>query len=168
MPTAACRLRTPAGAAPLRLALVSPAWAAPGPPPTDDGPVTLCAPEGVLRGPGGQRAQVSLCVGGGAPTMTVSTPARCRRPGSGGRPACATSGTWTARRDGGTAASGTLPYPGPGTYDVEAEGRVRSVPAGVDVYGTVRATPTQTAPLPEPGYRFEVGRTVPWVTAVLP
>jgi hypothetical protein len=113
-------------------------------------PATVCTPAGVLYGEGGQRAQVSLCADSGSPLMAVSAPAGCRRPGSGGRLACLTSGTWTARRSGTVVATGTLPgshaYPGPGTYDFTATVRVRSEPAGVDVVGTVHATLTLTAP----------------------
>ncbi|WP_328875743.1 hypothetical protein OHT76_39850 [Streptomyces sp. NBC_00287] len=151
-------------AAVLPLAVAAPAWGLPDPPPAPAvaGPATLCAPAGVLQGPGGQRASVSLCLGSGTAMMAVSAPATCRRAGSPARAACLTSGTWTARRDGVTVASGTLPgsreYPGPGTYDVEAEVRVRSDPAGVDLTGTVRAGLTLSAPKAAPTHRVEVDR----------
>ncbi|WP_281404319.1 hypothetical protein [Streptomyces roseirectus] len=123
-------------------------------------PATLCAPAGTLRGPGGQVARVSLCAGSGTPVTAVSAPATCRRPGV--RPACLTSGTWSATRDGVPVASGALPgstpYPGPGTYEVTASVRVRSVPAGVELAGTVRATLTLTAPAARPTHRIEVDR----------
>jgi len=141
-------------AAVLPLALAAPAW---GGPSASPGPATLCDSAGTLRGAGGQRAGVSLCVGSGTPVMAVSAPAVCR-------PAeqCLTSGTWTARRDGETVASGTLPgsagYPGPGTYDIEADVRVRSAPEGVDLRGTVHATLTLTAPKSPPTHRIEVDR----------
>ncbi|MER5748739.1 hypothetical protein [Streptomyces sp. NPDC002088] len=166
MPTRLARLRPLAGAAVLPLALVSPAWGRSGPPhtaPAADGPSTLCAPAGVLQGEHGQRAVVSLCASSGTPTMGVSASATCRRhtpPDA--RYACLTSGTWTARRDGRTVASGTLPgpgpYPGPGTYAIEATVHVRSAPAGVDLQGTVRAALTLTAPEPTPTHRIEVDR----------
>ncbi|MDT9695764.1 hypothetical protein [Streptomyces sp. P17] len=165
MRTRPTRLRILLGAAAaLPLGVVAPAWALPDPPPAPAvvGPATLCAPAGVLQGPGGQRASVSLCLGSGTPMMAVSAPATCRRAGSPARSACLTSGTWTARRDGVAVASGTLPgsreYPGPGTYDIEAEVRVRSDPAGVDLSGTVRATLTLSAPKAAPTHRVEVDR----------
>ncbi|MGW0912771.1 hypothetical protein ACWD1Z_13635 [Streptomyces sp. NPDC002784] len=160
------RLRTLLGAAlVLPLGLVAPAWGLPDPPPAPAvaGPATLCAPAGVLHGSEGQRASVSLCLGSGTPMMAVSAPATCRRAGSSARTACLTSGSWTARRNGATVASGTLPgsreYPGPGTYDMEAEVRVRSDPAGVDLTGTVRATLTLSAPKAAPTHRVEVDRS---------
>ncbi|MCX4767044.1 hypothetical protein OG562_39990 [Streptomyces sp. NBC_01275] len=163
MATRRTKLRTLLGAAVLPLALVSPAWGGPSAPdPVAEGPETLCAPAGVLQGPGGQRAQISLCAGSGTPTLAVSAPAGCRSAGSGAL-ACLTSGSWTARRDGETVSSGTLPgsgeYPGPGVYDVTATVRVRSTPAGVDLTGTVHATLTLTAPKPQPTHRIEVDRT---------
>ncbi|MDL2075879.1 hypothetical protein QNN03_05450 [Streptomyces sp. GXMU-J15] len=156
--------RTLLGAAALPLVLVAPAWALPDPPsapaPVAAEPMTVCAPAGILRGPDGQRASVSLCLGSGTPMTAVSAPAVCHRDASPARPACLTSGTWTARRDGQVAATGTLPgsreYPGPGTYDIEADVRVRSDPAGVDLRGTVRATLTLTAPKAPPTHRVEV------------
>ncbi|MEV5357438.1 hypothetical protein [Streptomyces sp. NPDC052693] len=130
--------------------------------PAADGPATLCAPAGVLRGAGGERAVVSVCAGSGTPVMAVSAPASCRRPGTSVRYACLTSGSWTARRDGATVASGTLPgsqpYPGPGTYDITASVHVRSTPSGVDLRGTVRASLTLTAPKQRPTHRVEVDR----------
>ncbi len=164
MRTRRTRPRTLLGAAALPLALVAPAWALPDPPsapaPVAAEPATLCAPAGILRGPGGQRASVSLCLGSGTPMTAVSAPAVCHRDDSPTRPACLTSGTWTARRDGAVAATGTLPgsreYPGPGTYDIEADVRVRSDSAGVDLRGTVRATLTLTAPKAPPTHRVEV------------
>ncbi|WAZ25853.1 hypothetical protein STRCI_007378 [Streptomyces cinnabarinus] len=165
MRTRPARLRTLLGAAALLpLGVVAPAWAVPDPPSAAavEGPATLCAPAGILSGPGGQRASVSLCLGSGTPMMAVSAPATCRRAASPARPACLTSGTWTARRDGRVAATGTLPgsreYPGPGTYEIEAEVRVRSDPSGVDLRGTVRATLTLTAPKAAPTHRVEVDR----------
>ncbi|MER8220268.1 hypothetical protein ABTZ58_06655 [Streptomyces sp. NPDC094143] len=129
---------------------------------TSGAPATLCAPAGVLRGAGGERAVVSVCAGSGTPVMAVSAPASCRRPGTSVRYACLTSGSWTARRDGTTVASGTLPgshpYPGPGTYDITASVHVRSTPSGVDLHGTVRATLTLTAPKQRPTHRVEVDR----------
>ncbi|WP_328350266.1 hypothetical protein OG800_04800 [Streptomyces sp. NBC_00445] len=159
MRTRPTTLRTLIGAAVLVLASVSPAWGRPIPEqgPVAEPPATLCAPAGTLRGTGGQHASVSLCTGSGTPMMAVSAPATCRRS------ACLTSGTWTARRDGATVASGPLPgshaYPGPGTYDIEADVRVRSAPAGVDLRGTVRATLTLTAPKPEPTHSVRVDGT---------
>ncbi|MER7575338.1 hypothetical protein [Streptomyces sp. NPDC126514] len=160
------RLRTLLGAAlVLPLGLVAPAWGLPNPPPAPPvaGPATLCAPAGSLQGPEGQRAAVSLCLGSGTAMMAVSAPATCRRAGLSVRTACLTSGSWTARRNGVTVASGTLPgsreYPGPGTYDMEAEVRVRSDPAGVDLTGTVRATLTLDAPKAAPTHRVEVDRS---------
>ncbi|MDT0390270.1 hypothetical protein [Streptomyces dubilierae] len=179
-------LRILTGAAAVCAALVSTAWSRPVPPPADDvraesaaagapvtesattgapaaeGPATLCAPAGVLRGPGGERAVVQLCAGSGTPMTALSAPASCRRPGTSVRYACLTSGSWTARRDGVTVASGTLPgsqpYPGPGTYEVTASVHVRSTPSGVDLRGTVRATLTLTAPKQQPTHRVEVDR----------
>ncbi|GGL63801.1 hypothetical protein GCM10010129_04340 [Streptomyces fumigatiscleroticus] len=163
-PTTRPRRLTPlAGAAVLLLALVPPAWGRPGPrPAAAAGPSTLCVPAGTLRGGHGERASVSLCAGSGTPTMALSAPATCHRPGTAVRYACATSGTWTARRDGRTTATGTLPgsgpYPGPGTYDVTADVRVRSTPGGVDLRGTVHARLTLTAPEAAPTHRIEVDR----------
>lgn len=145
----------------LPLMLVSPAWSSPSPPPE---PSTLCAPAGVLRGANGQRAVVSLCAGSGTPMMAMSAPATCTGPGEDDDDrACLTSGTWTARKGGVTAASGKLPgggeYPGPGTYDVTADVRVKSSPAGLNLHGTVHATLTLTAPKPPATHRIEVDRT---------
>ncbi|MER7406948.1 hypothetical protein ABT373_31860 [Streptomyces sp. NPDC000070] len=163
-------LRILTGAAAASLALASTAWSRPVPPqpearaqaPVATVPATLCAPAGVLRGADGERAAVSLCAGSGTPVMAVSAPAACRRPGTSVRYACLTSGTWTARREGATVASGTLPgsqpYPGPGTYDVTAAVHVRSEPAGVDLRGTVRATLTLSTPKPKPTHRVEADR----------
>ncbi|MGC5036541.1 hypothetical protein ACPXCS_03100 [Streptomyces sp. DT190] len=178
-------LRILTGAAAVSATLLFGAWSRPVPPPADvraeasatgtsvagtsageapaaEGPATLCAPAGVLRGAGGARAVVSLCAGSGTPVMAVSAPASCRRPGTSVRYACLTSGSWTARRDGATVASGTLPgsqpYPGPGSYDVTASVHVRSTPAGVDLRGTVRARLTLTAPKQRPTHRVEVDR----------
>ncbi|MEU6147789.1 hypothetical protein ABZ848_46560 [Streptomyces sp. NPDC047081] len=156
------KLRTLLGAAVLPLALITPAWGspAPAPAPTADGPSTMCAEAGVLRGAYGQKASVSLCAGSGSPVMAVSAPANCHRLGAADGLACLTSGTWTARRDGAVVASGRLPgsgeYPGPGTYDVEADVRVRSAPAGLDLHGTVHARLTLTAPKPLATHRIEV------------
>ncbi|MGI5460518.1 hypothetical protein ACQEWB_46600 [Streptomyces sp. CA-249302] len=162
MPTT--KLRTLLGATVLPLALITPAWSSPAPAsaPVTDGPSTLCAPAGVLRGSYGQKASVSLCAGSGSPVMAVSAPAVCRRLGAADGLGCLTSGTWTARRDGTVVASGRLPgsgeYPGPGTYEVEADVRVRSAPAGLDLHGTVRATLTLTAPKAPATHRIEVDR----------
>ncbi|MFF4255702.1 hypothetical protein ACFY1L_31290 [Streptomyces sp. NPDC001663] len=160
MPTRPTKLKLLLGTAVLPLALVSPAWGSPSPPPA---PSTLCAPAGVLRGADGQRASVSLCAGSGTPMMAVSAPAACRRSGSAAGLACLTSGTWTARKNGVTVVSGKLPgsgdYPGPGTYDIEGDVRVTSSPAGVDLQGTVRATLTLTAPKPPATHRIEVDRS---------
>lgn len=158
------RLRTLLGAAVLPLALVSPAWGgtdpAPAPP---EPPSTLCAPAGTLHGAHGQHAVISLCAGSGTPTMAVSAPAGCGQLRSTVRYACRTSGSWTAERDGATAASGTLPgsgqYPGPGTYDFTAAVRVRSAPEGVDLQGTVHARLTLTAPRPKVTHGIEVDRS---------
>ncbi|WP_189217515.1 MULTISPECIES: hypothetical protein [Streptomyces] len=126
-------------------------------------PSTLCVPAGTLRGAGGQRAAVGLCADHGSPRLSLTAPAACAREGSRTRYACLTSGTWTMRRDGRTVLSGTLPggrdYPGPGTYDVTADLRVRSVPEGIDLNGEVRGRLTLTAPKPEPTHRVEVDRT---------
>lgn len=123
-------------------------------------PATMCAPAGTLRGPGGQLARVSLCVGTGTPVMAVSAPAVCRQPGT--TPACLTSGSWTATQKGTRVASGTLPgsapYPGPGTYDITADVRVRSAPAGVELSGTVHGQVTLSAPKAGPTHRIEVDR----------
>ncbi|MFV0132274.1 hypothetical protein ACLGIH_03245 [Streptomyces sp. HMX87] len=158
-------MTTLAGTAVLCLALVTPAWGRPAPAadPAAEGRATLCAPAGTLRGAGGQRATVDLCASGGARGMEVSAPATCRRPGTGTRYACLTSGTWTARQDGRTVASGSLPgshpvYPGPGTYEITATVHARSVPEGVDLRGTVRTTLTVTTPKPAPTHRVEVDR----------
>lgn len=151
-------LRILSGAAAASLALASTAWSRPVPPqpeartpaPAAAGRATLCATAGVLRGPDGERAAVSLCAGSGTPVMAVPAPATCRRPGTSVRYACLTSGTWTARREGAAAVSGTLPgtqpHPGPGTYHVTATVHVRSEPAGGDLRGTVRATLALSAP----------------------
>ncbi|MGX1563505.1 hypothetical protein [Streptomyces sp. NPDC055506] len=164
-------LRILTGAAAASLALVSTAWSRPAPPghevraqaPAAEGPATLCVPAGTLRGTEGERATVSLCAGSGTPVMAVSAPANCVRPGTSARYACLTSGTWTAKRQGRTVASGTLPgsqpYPGPGTYDVTATVHVRSTPGGVDLRGTVRTTLTLSAPKQRPTHRVEVDRT---------
>ncbi|MFE6287135.1 hypothetical protein [Streptomyces sp. NPDC057877] len=155
-------LRTMTAAAVLTLALGGPAEGRPLPArtPAAEPPATLCAPAGTLRGAGGQRATVSLCAGSGTPSLSVTAPAACHRPGTTSRLGCVTSGSWTARQHGETVASGTLPgsatYPGPGTYDLEAEVRVRSTPDGVDLSGTVRATLTLTAPKARPTHRMEV------------
>ena len=165
--TTKTKLKLLIGAAVLPLAstlpmmLVSPAWSSPSPPPE---PATLCAPAGILRGANGQRAVVSLCAGSGTPTMAVSAPATCSGPGEDDDDrACLTSGTWTARKEGVTAVSGRLPgggeYPGPGTYDVTADVRVKSSPAGLNLHGTVHATLTLTAPKPPATHRIEVDRT---------
>ncbi|WP_329263372.1 hypothetical protein OG223_47630 [Streptomyces sp. NBC_01478] len=164
MPRRWTRLRTLLGVAVLPMALVSPAWGGTDPaPPAPEPPSTLCASAGVLHGAHGQRAAVSLCAGSGTPTMAVSAPASCRRHAPTARYACRSSGTWTARRAGETVASGTLPgsgqYPGPGTYDFTATVRVRSVPEGVDVQGTVNATLTLTAPVPKATHSIEVDRS---------
>jgi hypothetical protein len=152
-----------AGTALVCLALVPPAWGRPGPAPEAETPSTLCAPAGTLRGAGGQRAEVALCAGGGPRGLSVSAPATCRVPGTATRYACLTSGTWTARRDGETVASGTLPgadatYPGPGTYTITAEVHARSAPDGVDLRGTVRTKLTLHTPKSAPTHRVEVDR----------
>ncbi|MET7682420.1 hypothetical protein [Streptomyces sp. NPDC005423] len=151
------------GAVALPLALVSPAWAGPAPAPVAEPPSTLCAPAGTLRGGHGESATVSLCAGSGTPTMAVSAPASCRRRGAAEPYTCLTSGGWTARRTDGTVVSGALPgaqdYPGPGTYDVTAAVQVRSVPSGVELSGTVRATLTLTAPKQRPTHRIDVDRS---------
>ncbi len=139
------------------LGLIAPAWSRPPAAPQPEGPGTLCAVAGTLRGADGESVTVSLCADGGHPRMTVSAPAVC---GSG--LTCRTTGTWTARHAGGTLA-GTLPgaveYPGPGTYDLTATVRVRSEPSGgVDLQGTVRATLTLTTPKPRPTHTVTVDR----------
>ncbi|MGW0570645.1 hypothetical protein [Streptomyces tauricus] len=143
----------PAGAAPRDRA--------PEPPPAATA-ATVCSPAGTLKGPGGQRASVSLCANGGGAGTSLSAPATCRRHGATVRYACLTSGTWTLRRDGRTVATGPLPggreTPGPGTYEVSGTVQVRSSPAGVDLRGTVRATLTLTDPKPEATHRIEVDR----------
>jgi hypothetical protein len=158
------RPRALLGATVLSPALVSRAWGDTDPvPPAPEPPSTLCVPAGTLHGAHGACAVISLCAGSGTPTMAVSAPATCRRLRATTRFACRTSGTWTARRDGETVASGTLPgsgqYPGPGTYDFTAAVRVRSMPEGVDVRGTVHATLTLTAPGPKATHGIEVGRS---------
>ncbi|MDQ0772491.1 hypothetical protein QF026_000957 [Streptomyces aurantiacus] len=141
-------------------AVAQPTGAAPRPQPS--GPSTVCSPAGTLKGPGGQRAVVSLCASGGGAGTSLSAPATCRRTGSSVRYACLTSGTWTLRRDGRTVATGPLPggreTPGPGTYEVSGRVHVRSSPAGVDLRGTVRTTLTLTDPKPVPTHRIEVDR----------
>ncbi|MFE9450959.1 hypothetical protein [Streptomyces sp. NPDC006739] len=164
MPTPATTLRTLAGVGLLTLALVTPAWGRPAPPQprAAEGPSTLCAAAGTLRGADGQSAGVSLCAGSGTPQLGVSAPANCARTGTGTRYVCLTDGTWTARRGGTTVATGTLPgsadYPGPGTYDLTAAVRVRSTPAGVDLKGTVHATLTLTAPKAKATHAITVDR----------
>ncbi|MBB5792514.1 hypothetical protein ACFQKG_28875 [Streptomyces caelestis] len=138
-------LRALTVAAAASLPSASTAWSRPVPPqpearaPAAAGPATRWAPAGELRGADGERAVVSLCAGSGTPVMAVSAPATCHRPGTSVRYACLTSDTWTARREGATVASGTLPgsqpSPGPGTYGVTATVHVRSAPAGVDPVG---------------------------------
>ncbi|MFG3507837.1 hypothetical protein ACGF5F_20330 [Streptomyces sp. NPDC047821] len=128
------------------------------------GPVTHCAPGGTLRGPHGQYADIALCATHTGATMTVTAAATCRRGTTGARPACRTSGTWTAHRHGdpatGPTATGTLAgradYPGPGTYDIGATVHVRSDPPGTDLHGEVRATLTLTEPRPAPTHRVDV------------
>ncbi|WP_320778346.1 hypothetical protein [Streptomyces sp. CRN 30] len=124
---------------------------------------TLCVPAGTLRGAGGQRADVSLCAEHGTARLSLTAPAVCAREGSPARYSCLSSGTWTLRREGRTVLTGTLPggrdYPGPGTYDVTADVRVRSEPGEVDLRGTVRGRITLTTPRPEPTHRVEVDRT---------
>ncbi|MFF3639227.1 hypothetical protein [Streptomyces sp. NPDC002250] len=172
MPTRPTILKSLAGAALLPLALVTPAWGQPTPARSapsapsragEEPPSTLCAPAGTLRGAHGQLAVVSVCLGSGTPQLTVSAPASCRRAGVRVRYTCRTEGTWTAHRAGRTLATGTLPdaqeYPGPGTYDVTADVRVRSAPAGVDLRGTVEATLTVTAPKAKPTHAVAVDRT---------
>ncbi|MFF8478518.1 hypothetical protein [Streptomyces sp. NPDC015414] len=168
MPTRSTILRCLAGAALLPAALVTPAWGQPTATPSapsraGEGPSTLCAPAGTLRGAYGQLAVVSVCAGSGSPQLTVSAPASCRRAGVRVRYTCRTEGTWTAHRAGRTLATGTLPgaqeYPGPGTYDITADVRVRSAPAGVDLRGTVEATLTVTAPKAKPTHAVTVDRT---------
>ncbi|MEU0744321.1 hypothetical protein [Streptomyces sp. NPDC006134] len=162
MPTRPRRFPALAGAAVLSLALVTPAWGRPEPvpPPETGGPATLCAPAGTLRGGQGQEAVVSLCAEAGPRGLEITAPATCRRPGTATRYACLTSGTWSARRAGAPAVTGTLPgagtYAGPGTYEITATVHARSAPAGVDLRGTVRATLTVTAPKPAPTHRVEV------------
>ncbi|MGW5372619.1 hypothetical protein ACWES4_30985, partial [Streptomyces sp. NPDC004011] len=152
-------------AALLPLALVTPAWGQSTAAPSRAGeePSTLCAPAGTLRGDHGQFAVVSVCAGSGTPQLAVSAPASCRRAGVRVRYTCRTEGTWTARRAGRTLTAGTLPgaqeYPGPGTYDITADVRVRSAPAGVDLHGTVEATLTLTAPKAPPTHAVTVDRT---------
>ncbi|MGW5329284.1 hypothetical protein [Streptomyces sp. NPDC004014] len=165
MPTRPTTLRSLAGAALLPLALVTPAWGQSTAAPSRAGeePSTLCAPAGTLRGDHGQFAVMSVCAGSGTPQLAVSAPASCRRAGVRVRYTCRTEGTWTARRAGRTLAAGTLPgtqeYPGPGTYDITADVRVRSAPAGVDLRGTVEATLTLTAPKAPPTHAVTVDRT---------
>jgi hypothetical protein len=146
--------------------------AAPSPAPGEAAAETLCAPAGVLRGEGGERASVSLCTSTGGPSLALSAPASCSADG-GRSDACRTSGTWTARRNGEVVARGTLPgsadYPGPGTYEITAEVRVRSTAAGAVLRGEVRAPLTLTQPLREPTHRIEVDedRLRPGRTTVL-
>ncbi|TWV55573.1 hypothetical protein FRZ03_07150 [Streptomyces misionensis] len=153
-----------AGAALLPLALVTPAWGGPATAaaPKAGQPATLCAVAGTLRGDHGRHAVVSLCAGSGTPRFSVSAPASCGRAGTRVRYNCRSEGTWTAARSGKTLAAGTLSgsvvYPGPGTYDITATVRVRSAPAGVDLTGTVRATLTLTDPRAEPTHAITVDR----------
>ncbi|MEU3557905.1 hypothetical protein [Streptomyces fragilis] len=172
--TRRARVALTAGAAALALAAVSqpsvlspddgrgrPSAAAPSPGAgAETAAETLCAPAGALEG-GGGRASVSLCTSTGGPSLALSAPASCATEDGAAR-ACRTTGTWTARKDGAVVASGSLPgsadYSGPGTYEITAEVRVRSTPAGVDVRGEVTAPLTLTQPLREPTHRIEVDR----------
>lgn len=162
MPTRRRKLSALAGMAVLSLALVTPAWGRPEPVPLSEaeGPSTLCAPAGTLRGAHGQRATVHLCAGTGPRGLEITAPAGCERSGAATRYACLTSGTWSARRAGESAVTGSLPgagaYAGPGTYEITARVHARSAPRGVDLRGTVRATLTLTAPKPAPTHRVEV------------
>jgi hypothetical protein len=151
-------------------------WAALGPVPAEAAhgfpgaaaaapvPGTLCAHTGTLKGRGGQRADVSLCVSTGSRVMTVSAPAICGRAGESVRYTCGTSGSWTVRRAGEAVASGPLPgaaeYPGPATYRVSGAVHVRSTPAGIDLTGDVHGTLTLVEPKQAPTHRIEVDRHV--------
>ena len=127
-------------------------------------PGTLCAHAGTLKGKGGQRASVSLCVSTGSRVMTVSAPAMCRRAGESVRYACRTSGSWTVRRAGEDVASGPLPggteYPGPATYRVSGTVHVQSSSAGVDLTGQVHASLTLVEPKQVPTHHISVDRSV--------
>ncbi|MER5479824.1 hypothetical protein ABT026_23070 [Streptomyces sp. NPDC002734] len=173
--TRRARVALTAGAAALTLAAVAqpsapspddgrgrPSAAAPSPGPGAEAAAeTLCAPAGVLRKGGGKKASVSLCTSTGGPSLALSAPASCAT-AHGAVRACRTTGSWTARKDGKVVARGALPgsadYPGPGTYEITAQVRVRSTPAGVDVRGEVTAPLTLTQPLREPTHRIEVDR----------
>ncbi|MEU6160634.1 hypothetical protein [Streptomyces sp. NPDC047130] len=148
------------GRGPARAAAPSPSATPTAPGAAAPAPETLCAPAGVLEGAGGRSASVSLCTSTGGPSLALSAPASCTAGGE--TRACRTSGTWTARRDGEVVARGTLPgsadYPGPGTYEITAEVRVRSTPEGVDLAGDVSAPLTLTQPLREPTHRIVVDR----------
>ncbi|MFF4685456.1 hypothetical protein [Streptomyces sp. NPDC001307] len=167
-------MRTLTGAMLLPLALVTPACAqsaaarAPvgvsrAAAPAPETPATLCSAAGTLRGPHGERADVSLCADTGAPRFNITAPATCRIAGARVRYACRTEGTWKAARSGKTLGTGALPgsglYPGPGTYDISATVRVRSTPAGVDLKGTVQGTVSLTAPKATPTHSVTVDRT---------
>lgn len=122
---------------------------------------TVCTSAGTLRGTGGRHAFVSLCAGTGGPSLAMSAPASCRQAQK-RFTSCVTSGSWTARRNGATVASGSLPgsaeYPGPGTYDITATVRARSTPAGVDITHEVHAKLTFTRPAAPVTHRIEVDR----------
>ncbi|MFF8290843.1 hypothetical protein ACF068_16680 [Streptomyces sp. NPDC016309] len=162
--TATAAHATPPHTAPLHTPAPAPA---PGHAPPPAGPVTHCSPGGTLRGPHGQYADIALCVTGTGTTMTVTAAATCRRGHTGARPACRTTGTWTARRHdtpaGRPTATGTLAgradYPGPGTYDISATVHVRSDPPGTDLHGQAHATITLTDPAPRPTHRVDVTTT---------
>lgn len=122
---------------------------------------TACTSAGTLRGTGGRYAFVSLCAGTGGPSLALSAPASCRQAQK-RFTSCITSGSWTARRNGTTVASGTLPgstdYPGPGTYDITATVRVRSTPPAVDITHEVSGRLTFTRPAAPVTHRIEVDR----------
>ncbi|KOV64757.1 hypothetical protein ADK64_16005 [Streptomyces sp. MMG1121] len=140
-----------AGAALLPLALVTPAWGQTAAASAPETPGTLCAAAGTLHGSHGEQAQVSLCADSGSPRLNITAPAVCQGAAAKVQYVCRTEGTWEVHRAGKSLGTGSLPgsrlYAGPGAYEISATVRVRSVPAGVDLTGKVRATVPLTAPL---------------------
>ncbi|OIK04160.1 hypothetical protein [Streptomyces monashensis] len=169
MPTRSTTFRALAGAALLPLALVTPACAqstaAPASAaPAPETPGTLCAPAGTLRGSHGEQAQVSLCADTGSPRLNITAPATCRGTDAKVQYVCRTEGSWEVHRAGKSLGTGSLPgsrlYAGPGEYDISATVHVKSVPAGVDLKGTVRATVSLTAPMAKATHVVSADNTV--------
>ncbi|WBO62308.1 hypothetical protein [Streptomyces camelliae] len=162
MPKRSTTLRALAGATLLPLTLVTPAWGHSAAAPETPG--TLCAAAGTLHGPHGEQAQVSLCADTGSPRLNITAPAVCQGADTKVRYACRTEGMWEVRRAGKSLGTGSLPgsrlYAGPGAYDLSATVRVRSVPAGVDLKGSVRATLSLTAPAAKATHVVTVDKAV--------